>query len=292
MEITVINGVSCLRRDVDNIEVYQTLLNNRIAGVPLVMQVDEYTVYYQFISGINLREYLNNKQKLSNAQISNLIRSLANVLNDLKSLNIVHKDLKPENIIISTEENIYVTDFDVSRVSKEKSADTTLFGTRGYASPEHFGYSSTTYKSDMYSLGKIIEELDTTNRYQSIVDRCIEVDPANRYDDYQELLEELERIDNLNTLKEPKGLTIFRENYSNIVIIVYVILFIMFSVNGTSNVKTATDHVLNLAASFLLVDIIDYVRVLVTRKKIVLKKLLVTFIVMAILITISALLEK
>ncbi len=277
MEVQVINGISCLKRDVDNIDVYKILLNNRIKGVPLVVKIEDFTVYYQFISGDNLREYVNKKKNLGKLELSNIIISLINILDDLKKINIIHKDLKPENIIVSTEINVYVTDFDVSRVGNEKNTDTTLFGTKGYASPEHFGYNSTTFKSDMYSLGKIIEELDTENQYVSIVNKCTQIDPANRYKDYQGLLSDVMKIREIN-----RRLAIMS---------LYIFLFIVFMV-AAFETPTIPDFVISVAASFILVDIIDYIRVIVTRKKVLKKKLFVSVIVISVLCILYILFDK
>ena len=50
-------------------------------------------------------------------------------------------------------------DFSISRELTDKPSDTVVFGTRGYAPPEQYGYSSTDERSDLYSLGMVLSFL-------------------------------------------------------------------------------------------------------------------------------------
>ena len=112
------------------------------------------------------------------------------ILEDLKKYNIVHKDIKPKNIIINNKHEIYLIDFDASRSDNNlKNKDTILLGTEGYASPEHYGYFATSYLSDIFSLGKTMQELcnNRFNEFDYIIDKMCQLDPKNRYQDYQSL---------------------------------------------------------------------------------------------------------
>ena len=82
---------------------------------------------------------------------------------------IIHRDLKPANIMVDgwgpdggqplSVESALVTiiDLGIARSWRaEASADTTHFGTKGYAPPEQFGFGQTDVRSDVYALGALL----------------------------------------------------------------------------------------------------------------------------------------
>jgi serine/threonine protein kinase len=67
---------------------------------------------------------------------------------------IVFRDLKPSNIMIDIKGRVKLIDFGIARFFKEdKSKDTYVYGTPGYAAPEQYGSAQTDVRSDIYSLG-------------------------------------------------------------------------------------------------------------------------------------------
>lgn len=120
------------------------------------------------------------------------------IINGLKIINdnhIIHKDIKPENIIYGHDNIIYFIDFGASRIfDGSKKRDTVLLGTQNYASPEHYGYQETTYKSDMYSLGRVLLDLELANEFSSVIETCLQINPNDRYEDYNQLINEYSSI--------------------------------------------------------------------------------------------------
>ena len=74
---------------------------------------------------------------------------------------IIHRDIKPQNIIMSRDGKVKVTDFGIAKVADSTTVTTTAAGTVHYISPEQArgGYSDE--RSDIYSLGITMYEMVT-----------------------------------------------------------------------------------------------------------------------------------
>lgn len=109
---------------------------------------------------------------------------------------IIHRDLKPENFMV-TDRGIVLFDFDVSRPYAKGEGVSTLVGTIGYAAPEQLGFEQSDPRSDIYSLGVILNELccghlpavKQSSLYREVIRRCTKLDPADRYQSIEELRE-------------------------------------------------------------------------------------------------------
>lgn len=160
-----------------------------------------------------LQDVIDAKLNLSRDDVYVIFEQIADAILALHNVNIVHRDIKPANILISNKLEVKVIDFDISREYKEKQmVDTTLFGTRGYAAPEQYGFSQTNIKSDIYSLGKTIEALlnncyDTFDlQFEKIVYKACQIDPKNRFSSINEIKEILAIYDFERQSQIKKGL--------------------------------------------------------------------------------------
>ncbi len=67
---------------------------------------------------------------------------------------IVFRDMKPSNIMIAHDGRVKLIDFGIARFFKEeRTEDTYVYGTPGYAAPEQYGTGQTDVRSDLFSLG-------------------------------------------------------------------------------------------------------------------------------------------
>lgn len=123
---------------------------------------------------------------------------------------VIYRDMKPANVMLKPEGNIKIIDFGIAREYKEGNlADTTVLGTKGYASPEHYGGRQTDERSDIYTLGMTMHHLLTgvdprpadyiyapirqwnpelSGGLERIIDKCVSPDPKDRYQNCNELL--------------------------------------------------------------------------------------------------------
>lgn len=119
-------------------------------------------VLTEYISGMTLRAYMERNGLLEEKSALGMIRELLETLEKVHRLGIVHRDINPDNIMISNDGVLKLIDFGIARQKKrEKSHDTTILGTVGYAAPEQFGFFQTDERTDIYATGVLLNKLLT-----------------------------------------------------------------------------------------------------------------------------------
>lgn len=117
----------------------------------------------EFIQGISLRQYLL-RNLISLKHALEIVMEISMAICHLHAHGVIHRDLKPENILITETGGIKVIDFGIAQLltdeQREENSQQRLIGTPIYMSPEQKNNpSSTSYPSDIYSLGIITYEL-------------------------------------------------------------------------------------------------------------------------------------
>ena len=166
--------------DVYSADVYRDLQEHPIPGLPRIIDSCEdngsLIIIEEFISGLTLRdkidftstkpcdfETINICDVLTIEQIGHYMINLCEILERLHSHNppLVHRDLKPSNIMITSCDNVVLLDFNAARFYTGidgRESDTKLLGTKGYAAPEQYGFGESSPQTDIFSVGKIIQE--------------------------------------------------------------------------------------------------------------------------------------
>ena len=211
-----------------NIDVYKQIMNIENFYMARVYEVfkceDSLIVIEEFINGQTLQAILDNEGPLEETKAIKYMINLCSILDVLHNLNpaVIHRDIKPSNIIIDNNGILKLIDFDVSRVYKEeRNMDTHILGTKGYAPPEQFGFEQTDCRSDIYSVGVMLNVLTTgkhikeelnEGKLKGIIKKCTNISPDNRYSNVKELKKALENVLYYKGQEEYKETVIKSEN--------------------------------------------------------------------------------
>lgn len=182
-------------------------------------------IVMELVEGITLKKYIEKKARLSVKEAISIAIQVSMGIEAAHNNHIIHRDIKPQNIIISKEGKVKVTDFGIAKAATSNTITSNVMGSVHYTSPEQArgGYSDE--KSDIYSLGislfemltgrvpfngettvaiaikHIQEELPSPREYVSeipisveqIVCKCCQKSPDRRYQSMPELITDLKQ---------------------------------------------------------------------------------------------------
>lgn len=187
---------------------------------------EENGIYYivmELVEGITLKRYIEKKARLSVREATSIAIQISMGIECAHNNHIIHRDIKPQNIIISKDGKVKVTDFGIAKAATSNTITSNVMGSVHYTSPEQArgGYSDE--KSDVYSLGislfemltgrvpfngdttvaiaikHIQEDMPSPREYvpeiplsiEQIVLKCTMKSPDRRYQSMAELIEDL-----------------------------------------------------------------------------------------------------
>ena len=192
-----------LRRFTGNGEVYRRLLDCSCRHLPLIYETAEREgknlVIEEFVQGDTL-DFLLADALFTSQETRKVVKQLCQGLWVLHSMAAVHRDVKPENVILRRTDAVLI-DFDAARLHKPQAeADTQILGTTGFAAPEQYGLGQSDTRTDIYSLGVLMNVMLTgqhpskklaEGRLGRVIQRCTQVNPAKRYKNVLHLMEAL-----------------------------------------------------------------------------------------------------
>lgn len=134
--------------------------NNIVSVYDVSRSEDVQYIVMELIEGITLKEYLQQKGRLSWQETIFFAQQISRALSHAHSRGIVHQDIKPHNIILLRDGTVKVTDFGIARF--EKNQETRVIqeaiGSVHYISPEQAKGSRINHCADLYSLGIVMYE--------------------------------------------------------------------------------------------------------------------------------------
>ncbi len=189
---------------------------------------DENGIYYivmELVEGITLKSYIERKGHLTVKEATSIAIQVSAGLEVAHNNQIVHRDIKPQNIMISKEGKVKVTDFGIAKATTSQTTTSSAMGSVHYASPEQARGGYVDHRSDIYSLGIVLYEMvtgrvpfdgdtavavavkhlqepmvlpSTYNReisysLEQIIVKCMEKSPDRRYQDMEDLIADLKQ---------------------------------------------------------------------------------------------------
>jgi serine/threonine protein kinase len=205
-----------------------------------VEQVDgKWAIIMEYASGGSLRERIEKEGRLSVEESLEQIENLANALAEAHRKNILHYDIKPENILFDDRGHAKLGDFGISRrIEQEGKKVSRVTGTIQYMGPEQLN-GIEDKRSEIWSLGAVLYEMltgracfegatdaqiidrirradfvaiekvntDVPKEVLAILSQMLTLDPAERYQNMNHLVEDLRGLREGDTakLKSPLG---------------------------------------------------------------------------------------
>jgi beta-lactam-binding protein with PASTA domain/predicted Ser/Thr protein kinase len=184
-----------------------------------------YYIAMEYVEGPTLKEIVRERGALSPGLAADVVVQILRAARYAHRRGIVHRDLKPQNVILDEEGRVKVTDFGIARAGASEMTETgAIMGTAQYLSPEQAQGLAVDARSDLYSIGVILWELLTGRvpfdaesavtialkhvserpvppaelvpgvplALDAVVLRALAKDPADRYQDADEFIAELQ----------------------------------------------------------------------------------------------------
>ena len=125
---------------------------------------EEKGIYYivmELVDGITLKNYIEKRGRLGYKEAVTIAIQVSMGIDAAHRNHIIHRDIKPQNIIISKEGKVKVTDFGIAKAATSDTITTNVMGSVHYTSPEQARGGFSDEKSDVYSLGVTLFEMLT-----------------------------------------------------------------------------------------------------------------------------------
>ena len=196
---------------------------------------EEKGIYYivmELVDGITLKNYISKRGHLGYKEAVTIALQVSMGLEAAHRNHIIHRDIKPQNIIISRDGKVKVTDFGIAKAATTDTITSNVMGSVHYTSPEQARGGFSDEKSDVYSLGVTLYEMltgevpfdgdntvaiairhiqepmpspkalnpDIPSSVDQIVLKCCEKSPDRRYQNMQELAADLKK-----SISDPEG---------------------------------------------------------------------------------------
>ena len=170
-------------------------------------------IIMEFVKGgETLKKYCSPETLLPIEKVVEIIFKCAKALDYAHRQGVVHRDIKPSNILVMQDLDVKIGDFSIAHINKPDSTETQPVGMMGsprYMSPEQLKEDSVTGQSDLFSLGILMYELlagkhpFAADNFSRLVNKILNEDPVPLRDARQDIPESLQSIVNKAMQKDP-----------------------------------------------------------------------------------------
>lgn len=185
-------------------------------------------IVMEFVKGRTLKQIIKEKGRLFQDQVINYSEQIARGLQHAHLNGIIHRDIKPQNIMITDDDRVKVTDFGIAKSSESSTITNSgrIVGSVHYFSPEQARGLMTDRRSDIYSLGIVMYEMVTgrlpfdsespvtialkhmqepiippktinnqiSDKLNAVIMKATQKDPLDRYQSMDEMVTDIQRI--------------------------------------------------------------------------------------------------
>ena len=116
-------------------------------------------IVMELVEGITLKKYIERKSRLTIKEAISIAIQVSMGIEAAHNNHIIHRDIKPQNIMISKEGKVKVTDFGIAKAASSNTITSNVMGSVHYTSPEQARGGFSDEKSDIYSLGITMFEM-------------------------------------------------------------------------------------------------------------------------------------
>ncbi len=185
-----------------------------------------YFICMEYVEGESLKEIIEKKGPLPPETIADYAIQISSALLTAHKNNLIHRDIKPQNILVTPEEKVKVTDFGIAKsLTTDVTKTLNIMGTAHYISPEQAKGEVLDHRTDIYSLGIVLYEMLTADvpfrgsnsidislkhinekplkpselmenipeKLEDIIMHCMEKNPLARYPTVRELIGDLQK---------------------------------------------------------------------------------------------------
>ncbi len=183
------------------------------------------------VKGMDLSKLIKSGIKIPEKTLYMWYSELCDAVGYLHAMNpsVIIRDLKPNNIMVRPDGHIILIDFGAA-TERVGTPEDYVYGTRGYAAPEQLKEGVADERSDIFSLGRVIDYTAVSKRglgLSFIIGKCTATEPEKRYRNTASLKRDLLLVKNLG-----KGI---------LVVVCFLVLAIAIAVNTRNKTKEMND---------------------------------------------------
>ena len=189
---------------------------------------EEAFIVTEFIHGMTLRGFFEKRQSVPTEVAALIALEVCKGLRHAHENEVIHRDIKPENIMLREDGAVKIMDFGIAQMAGTTQMTITgqILGSPAYMSPEHVENKPLDFRADIFSMGTLIywmasgrlpfegrnphavikrivdgDYIDPMRAHPAMGDRlagitrkCLEVDPDDRFQTVDELIEDLQEF--------------------------------------------------------------------------------------------------